>query len=96
MNPIDKKVMEALKLLKKRGDIELMQEFCDAIEMDKQTLQNVKIGRSHFRPYHIKNMCKKYSVNANWVFGLSDQFSRVTAEIRSVNNKVNNKVKKSV
>jgi hypothetical protein len=82
MTPIDKQIIKAIEMLKERGDIEYTKEFCDDIKMDKQTLNNVLIGRSHFRPLHIKAMCKTYGINANWIFGLSDQFSRVNSEVK--------------
>jgi hypothetical protein len=82
--PIDRKMFEAIKMLKDRGDIRFRQEFCDAIDLDKQNIRNIKLGIQHFRPEHIKRACKKYGINANWVFGMSDQFSRVQAEIKDI------------
>lgn len=98
--PIDKKMFEAIKLLKDRGELRFRQEFCDAIELDKQNIRNIKMGIQHFRPEHIKKACKKYNINANWVFGLSDVFSRVQAEIHFIseaktsNKKVNKDTRK--
>lgn len=92
----DKKMLELIKILKERGDIRFRQEFCDAINLPKQNIRNIKIGIQHFTVMQIRETCKAYNINANWIFGLSDQISRVTAEIRFIgeaksnNKKVNN------
>lgn len=102
LHPIDKRMVDLVKILKDRGDIRFTQEFCDTVGILKQNLRNVKEGTQYFTTMQIANACKKYNINANWVFGLSDQMSRVTAEIRTisgkstVNKKVNTKSKKRV
>jgi hypothetical protein len=80
----DRKMFEAIATLKDRGDIRFRQEFCDAIEIPKQNIRQVRLGLQHFTAKQIMRACKKYGINANWVFGFSDQFSRVQAEIKHI------------
>lgn len=92
----DRKMLELIGILKARGDIRFRQEFCDVTDVPKQNIRNVKMGLQHFTAVQIMRCCKEYNINANWIFGLSDQISRVTAEIKfiseakGVNKKVNN------
>jgi hypothetical protein len=79
----DRKMFEAIATLKYRGDIRFRQEFCDAIEIPKQNIRQVRLGRQHFTAKQIMLACKEYNINANWIFGLSDQFSRVHAEAKT-------------
>jgi hypothetical protein len=47
-------------------------DFCNEIGLLKNTLSRIKKGTSHFTVSHIEIICKKYKVNANWVFGIED------------------------
>jgi hypothetical protein len=102
LHPIDKRMLDLVNVLKDRGDIRFTQEFCDAIGILKQNYRNVKEGTQYFTPVHIAAACKNFNINANWVFGLSDQMGRVTAEIKfmrdatSSNKKVNKPKRKAV
>ncbi|WP_456437357.1 hypothetical protein [Psychroserpens sp.] len=41
--------------------------------MRRQNLVKAKNGTKHFTPDQIENAIKVYEVNANWIFGVSDQ-----------------------
>lgn len=47
-------------------------DFCDEIGLLKNTLSRIKKGTSHFTVSHIETICKKFKVNANWIFGTED------------------------
>lgn len=96
LHPIDKRMIDLVKVLKDRGDIRFTQEFCDAVGILKQNYRNVKEGTQYFTPLHIANACKEYNINANWIFGLSDQMSRVIAEIRAIRPKPAHTSKKKI
>jgi hypothetical protein len=80
----DKKMLELIKILKDRGDIRFRQEFCDVIDIPKQNIRQVKTGAQHFTALHIMRACKEYNINGNWMFGLSDQLSRVSSEVKQI------------
>lgn len=91
----DKRMLQLIDVLKKRGDIRFRKEFCDTIGLLKQNLVNIKKGTQYFTVEHIRKACKEYNINANWVIGLSDQISRVQAEIHFIGaNKVANNTPK--
>jgi len=69
----DKRMLELIKILKSSEIIRFSQEFCDAIELEKQNLVNIKKSHQHFTLNHIRLACKVYKVNANWIFGLSKE-----------------------
>jgi hypothetical protein len=69
----DRKMLELIDHLKTTGEIRYRQEFCDAIDLPKQNIYNIKKGKQHFTAAHIFRACKIYYVNANWIMGLEDQ-----------------------
>lgn len=73
MTNTDRQILRLIEILKEKGIIKYGTDFCNAIGMLKQNLHNVKAGRNHFTPDHIEKAVKKYKVNANWIFGMSDE-----------------------
>ncbi|UAB85722.1 hypothetical protein INR75_06830 [Zunongwangia sp. SCSIO 43204] len=74
----DKKMIELIDILKASGKIRFQSEFCRAVDILPQVLNNVKNSTNHFTPVHIENACKKYNINANWIFGLTDEIFTTT------------------
>ena len=72
----DKKMLQLLKLLKVYGVIRFDTEFCESIGLLKQNLNNIKNGKNHFTAQHIEFAVKEYKIDANWIFGISDQIFR--------------------
>lgn len=60
-------------------------DFCDEIGLLKNTLSRIKKGTSHFTVSHIETICKKFKVNANWIFGREDNVFIGKKEILSLN-----------
>lgn len=89
MNSTDKKMIELKVLLKTMGVIRFDKEFCDEIGILKQNLYQIenpeKVNRvQHFTPEQIKNACKKFGVDANWIFELTDvPFRKKASTLRS-------------
>lgn len=73
MTTTDRQILTLIEILKQKGIIRFNTEFCEAIGLLKQNLQNIKNGKNHFTPEHIERIVKKYKVNANWIFGVSDR-----------------------
>lgn len=73
MNNIDQKIITLIDLLKSRGDLKFSTEFCDTIGIRKQNLYNIKKGSTHFTTEHISKIITNFKVNANWIFGVSDE-----------------------
>ena len=91
----DKQMLKLMELLKASGRIQYDIEFLDAIEMPKQNIRLVRLGEKHFTPDHIHKACKKYKVNANWIFGFDKQLLRTSNSASTVDKiAINNKAKK--
>lgn len=69
----DIKMLFLLETLKAYKVIRFDTEFCETIGLLKQNLYNIKNEKNHFTPEHIEMAIKKYKVNANWIFGISDK-----------------------
>lgn len=74
----DQRILELYEHLKATGKIRFDTDFCDIIEIRKQNFYNIKnqLDKSrgcHFTPNHIRNVCQKLGVNANWIFGQSSK-----------------------
>lgn len=72
----DKKMIELVDILKASGKVRFDNDFCESIGLLKQNLSRIRSGDAHFTPDHIRNACKEYKVNANWVLGLEDNIYR--------------------
>ena len=70
MNNIDKRILRLIELLKNESQISSYYQFCNEIGMLKQTITKIKNGTAHFTVLQIESICKKYNVNANWIFGI--------------------------
>lgn len=69
----DNQMLLLIDLLKSYGKIKFQNDFCEATGVLKQNLNNIKNGDNHFTPEHIEKAVKTYNINANWIFGVSDQ-----------------------
>jgi transcriptional regulator with XRE-family HTH domain len=68
----DIKILELIEHLKSLGRFDFDYEFCDRVGVLKQNLVRIKQGKAHFTAVHIENICKIYKINANWIFGTSN------------------------
>lgn len=75
----DKKILELTEFLKTTNVVNSDKEFCEIIEIDPGNFAKIKKSENypnqsyHFTPLHIENVCKKLNLNANWIFGLSEE-----------------------
>lgn len=69
MYEYDKKIIELIELMIKEKIISSMVEFCNEIKILRQTIYKIKKGLNHFTALQVETICKKYNVNANWIFG---------------------------
>lgn len=69
----DIRMLELIDLLKSLGKIRFRQDFCNEIDLLKQSFISIKTGRQHFTVEHIRAACQAYNVDANWIFGFSDK-----------------------
>jgi hypothetical protein len=77
----DKNILQLIEDLKKLGLIKFDSQFCDSIGLKKQNLNPIKKGLAHFTGFHIEQICLVYSVNANYIFGISDKiFTTIKAQ----------------
>lgn len=70
MNTPDERILHLMAVLKTQNKIKSMHEFCDNVSIIRQTVYKIKKGKAGFTVQHINTICKKYKVNANWIFGL--------------------------
>lgn len=62
-----------IDILKEKRVIVYDVEFCEAINLRKQNLVKIRKGTNYFTPDHILLAIKEYKINANWIFGVSDE-----------------------
>lgn len=65
---INKRMFELYDELKLRGILKYRRDFANACGLPEQNLYNIKKGRNNFTVIHVANVCKFYSINANWIF----------------------------
>ena len=71
MKSPDERILRLVELLKFQRKISTQKEFCEEIGMVRQT--KIKAQQSHFTVQQIETLCKKYHVNANWIFGFDSK-----------------------
>ena len=69
----DENIIRLIDLLKFHKRISSTKEFCEEIGVLEQTVSKVKKGLNHFTVLHIEMICKKYNINANWIFGIEKE-----------------------
>ena len=72
MYKTDKYVLRLIDLLVFERKVSSLIDFYSEIGILRQTVSKIKKGTAHFTVNHIENICKKYNVNANWIFGITD------------------------
>lgn len=83
INTIDTRIIKLIGILKANGTIRFDIEFCRAIELRKQNLYNIRCGKNRFTPEHIRAIVREYNVNANWIFGVTDDVFRVNTIVNN-------------
>jgi hypothetical protein len=68
----DSRMLELIDLLKAKGGIRFTNDFCKAIDIDRQNITNIRNGRQRFTVANIEKAVKEYSVNPSWLFGMSN------------------------
>ncbi|WP_395051664.1 helix-turn-helix domain-containing protein [Flavobacterium sp.] len=66
----DKNIIDLIDLLKYKKQIIYVKDFCKEIGLQEQNISKIKQSTAHFTVSHIEMICKKYNVNANWIFGV--------------------------
>lgn len=69
----DENIIRLIDLLKFHKKISTIKEFCEEIGVLEQTVSKIKTGKNHFTVLHIEMICKKYNINANWIFGIENE-----------------------
>ncbi|MDI9256364.1 hypothetical protein [Flavobacterium sedimenticola] len=76
MKEVNEKVFLFIQALKAMGRIEFESDFCNAIDMKRQNLNNIKHNNKYFATKHIYKICKVYDANANYFFGSEENMFR--------------------
>ena len=66
----DKRIIQLIELFIFQKQYISIRQFCLENGILEQTVSKVKKGINHFTVLHIEMICKKYNVNANWIYGL--------------------------
>ncbi len=81
MHTTDKMILRLIELLIFQKQINYMKDFCAEIQMLEQTITKIKNGNAHFTVSQIGSICKKYNVNANWVYGFENKVFNTSESI---------------
>ena len=69
MKTPDERILRLIDLLRFQKSIKTINQFCDEVGVLRQTIYKIRKGDAGFTVAHIDTICKKYKVNANWIFG---------------------------
>lgn len=69
-------MFELIDILKQEGTIRFTQDFCNAIDMHKQQIVNIRAGKSRFTRDDIERAGITFGVDFNWIFGSADNWKR--------------------
>lgn len=69
METIDERILKLIDLLKFQKKIHTLEELYQEINTIRQTIYKIKHKEASFTVLQISIICKKYKVNANWIFG---------------------------
>lgn len=76
----DVQILKLVEKLKELGRIRYDTDFCAEVGISKQHFYNIKKQANgegkqnyHFTLQHAETICRKYGVDGNYIFGLTDQ-----------------------
>jgi|GEM_PF-6127734 len=74
----DQQILKIPKILKKLRRLSSLMQFHEETNISKQHFTNVRHQKKygvpvHFTPKQIETVIKIYKINANWIFGVSDE-----------------------
>ncbi len=72
----DQRILEFIDSLLDRDKVSSQKEFCENVGINRMALSNIRNGKQSFTVAHISNICTKYNVNANWIFGFEKKVFR--------------------
>lgn len=70
MKTPNERILRLIDLLKFQKNIKTLNQFCDEVGVIRQTISKIRSGDASFTVAHIESICRKYKVNANWIFGI--------------------------
>lgn len=70
MKTPNERILRLIDLLKFQKKIKTLNQFCDETGVIRQTVSKIRSGDASFTVGHIDTICRKYKVNANWIFGI--------------------------
>ena len=73
MTSTNKKIFEIIDRLKALGKIRFYADVYRVMQMKKAHFNLIKLGVNYFMVDHIYFFIKEFNVNANFIFGTSDQ-----------------------
>lgn len=72
MKTPDERILHLIDLLRFQKTIKTINQFCDEVGVLRQTIYKIRKGDAGFTVAHINTICRKYKVNANWIFGIEE------------------------
>lgn len=69
----DERILQLAEILKERGEISFVKNMFDAVDISKQKVNNVRNHGESFTVKQIEAICKKFHVDANWIFGFHNE-----------------------
>lgn len=70
-NAQDQAIFDLIATLISQGRVDNTADFCDQVGMHKQSITEIKKGIRHFNVKQIGEICDRFNVNANYIFGFS-------------------------
>ena len=81
MYTTDKRILRLIELLIFQKQLSSIRDFCGEIKIFEQTITKIKNGTAHFTVLQIESICKKFNVNANWIYGIENNVFNTSKSI---------------
>ena len=76
LNTTDKRMLQLLEYCISNGVEPTARAWCEKIEVNATSISNIRAGMQQFTAQHIANACQHYNVDANFIFGYSQNMLR--------------------
>ena len=76
LHTTDKRMLQLLEYCLSNGIEPSARAWCQKIEVNASSISNIRSGLQQFTAQHIENACREYNVNANYIFGYTQNILR--------------------
>lgn len=84
----NERILQLAEILKEKEQVSSAKEMFDAVKISKQKVTNVRAKGESFTVKQIEIICKKFNVDANWIFGIESENPFRVPRLQGGNNRL--------